>query len=308
MKTENKKLLVVGGTGFIGKNFVTQAVLNGYSVTVLSSGNTNKNYNISDIEYLIGDITDEKNLYQVLNKRRFTHVINLGGYVNHSCFFSGGSETILQHFDGVRNIVHCLNWDTLECYLQIGSSDEYGNTIAPQNECMREKPISPYSFGKTASTHFLQMLHSTKGFPSVICRLFLVYGPGQNFNRFLPQVISASLLNKSFSVSAGEQERDFCYITDVIDALFIALNEDKAKGELFNIASGIPITIRSMVEKVTFLAGGGKPQFGKIPYRKGENMSLYADISKAKKFLNWFPKIDLEVGLQSTLNFYSGKK
>jgi len=300
-------MLVVGGTGFIGSVFAKKAVENGYTVTVLSSGNANNIFFKDDIEYVVADITDKNNLSRVIEKRYFTHVVNFGGYVNHSKFNSGGFEVIHQHFDAVRNIVRCLNWDTLECFLQIGSSDEYGNVKGPQNECIREMPISPYSFGKTASTHFLQMLNFTEGFPSVIGRLFLVYGEGQSLNSFLPQVITACLENKMFPVSYGNQVRDFCYVMDVVDALFLALNEDKAKGELLNIASGIPISIREVVEKVTLLTGAGKPQFGQIPYRKGENMSLFADISKAKKILNWTPKISLEDGLTSTINFFSEK-
>lgn len=299
------KLLVVGGTGFIGNSFVNRALQNGHSVTILSSKGAREPYS-DDIEHLVADLTNAISLSNVLKKRCFTHVINFGGYINHSRFHFGGDGLISQHFDGVRNIVKCLNWDSLECFLQIGSSDEYGNSGSPQNECMREMPISPYSFGKSASTHFLQMLHSSEGFPSVICRLFLVYGPGQSLERFLPQVITASLRDKKFPVSSAEQIRDFCYITDVIDALFIALNESKAKGELFNIASGIPIVIRDIIERVTLLAGGGVPQFGQIPYRNGENMSLYADISKAKELLRWSPKTDLEAGLKSTVDFYSG--
>ena len=62
-------------------------------------------------------------------------------------------------------------------FVQIGSSDEYGNIKAPQQEESREHPISPYSIGKLASTQFLQMLHRTEGFPAVILRPFLIYGP-----------------------------------------------------------------------------------------------------------------------------------
>ena len=70
-------------------------------------------------------------------------------------------------------------------FVQIGSSDEYGNIKAPQHEESREHPISPYSIGKLASTQFLQMLHRTEGFPAVILRPFLIYGPGQDNKRFI---------------------------------------------------------------------------------------------------------------------------
>ena len=304
---DDKKLLVVGGTGFIGKTLALKASLIGYRVTILSSRNTHSVNRIPGIEYVIGDITDQRHLSSILKKRHFTHVVNLAGYVNHSGYYKDGEKIISQHFDGVRNLVQCLNRDALECFLQIGSSDEYGNNPSPQLEYTREMPISPYSFGKVASTHLLQMLHLTEGFPSVVCRIFIVFGPFQGFNRLIPSVISASLKNQSFPVSAGMQLRDFCYIDDVVDALLLALDDKHAHGHVINIGSGTPRPVRDVVETIVRIVGKGTPRFGEIEYRKGENMSLYADISKAKSLLNWSPKTDFVIGLSRTIDFYSGQ-
>ena len=79
----------------------------------------------------------------------------------------------------------------------------------PQCEELREQPISPYSLAKVASTHFLQMLQRTEGFPAVVLRLFLTYGPHQDNRRFLPQIIQACLRDDEFAVSDGHQLRDF---------------------------------------------------------------------------------------------------
>ena len=68
----------------------------------------------------------------------------------------------MMHFDLVRNIISCLNLQYVKKFIQIGSSDEYGKTACPQVETFRESPISPYSLGKTAISHFLQMLHLTE--------------------------------------------------------------------------------------------------------------------------------------------------
>ena len=111
----------------------------------------------------------------------------------HSKDFYGGKKVIDVHFGGVQNILQSVNLSALKRFVQIGSSDEYGNLSAPQTEDMRESPITPYSFGKVASTQLLQMLHRTEGLPIVILRLFLVYGPGQDYRRFIPQVIQGCL-------------------------------------------------------------------------------------------------------------------
>jgi nucleoside-diphosphate-sugar epimerase len=73
---------------------------------------------------------------------------------------------------------------------------------------------------------------------------------------------------------------------------------------VFNIASGQPITIRQVIEKVVSMVGGGKPDFGTIPYRAGENMALYADINLAEKMLGWHPVTAFDEGLRTTIAYY----
>ncbi|SVD68047.1 uncharacterized protein METZ01_LOCUS420901, partial [marine metagenome] len=172
---------------------------------------------------------------------------------------------------------------------------------------LREEPISPYSLAKVASTHFLQMLHRTEKFPAIILRLFLTYGPGQDAGRFLPQIIRGSLDNTEFPTSAGEQIRDFCYIDDTIRAILKVLVTPAVEGEVLNVASGEPISIRSMITKVCNLTGSGRPQYGKVLYRPGENMFLYANISKAKSILKWESLTSLDTGLKKTFDWFANE-
>tara|TARA_B100000401_G_C52655461_1_gene647592 strand:- start:448 stop:909 length:462 start_codon:yes stop_codon:yes gene_type:complete len=148
------------------------------------------------------------------------------------------------------------------------------------------------------------MLYKTEGLPVVTLRLFLVYGERQKTDRFLPFVIKSCLKNEKFPTSWGEQIRDFCYVSDIIDGIVIALREEKCNGKVINLASGVPISIREVVDKIVKNVGNGKPQFGEIKYRPQENMKLYADIEKAKKLLNWEPKVKLETGLIKTIKYY----
>ena len=120
-------------------------------------------------------------------------------------------------------------------FVQIGSSDEYGNNISPQSEDMREDPITPYSYAKTALTHFLQMLHKTENFPCVILRLFLVYGPRQKLDRFIPQVITGCLKNNEFDTSHGNQLRDFCYVDDIVQAILKSFENEEVNGKILNV-------------------------------------------------------------------------
>ena len=131
-----------------------------------------------------------------------------------------------------------------------------------------------------------------------------MFCPGQNTQRFLPQIIKGCLNDQSFPTSNGEQLRDFCYVEDVVDAIFLSLETIKSRGEVLNIASGQPVTIRRMIEIVQGLIGKGVPRFGEFPYRPGENMCLYADINKACDILGWSPTHSLESGLKKTISWY----
>ena len=297
-------LLVIGGTGFIGRSLSIEALRVGYEVVVLSLNAPTLEKIIKNVEYLQVDIVCLDELKEKLANYDFDYIVNLSGYVDHSNFSDGGKRALDVHFGGVQNILQSVNLKSLKRFVQIGSSDEYGGTHAPQDENMRESPISPYSLGKTASTQLLQMLYRAEGIPTVTLRLFLVYGPGQDNNRFIPQVIKGCLSSANFSTSSGNQLRDFCYVDDITNGILMALKNDKVNGKVINLASGKPVRIREVVELVQNKIGYGKADFGKIPYRTGENMELYADISKANEILKWKPFTSIEEGIKRTIEYY----
>ncbi len=302
-----KKLLILGGQGFIGSHLVALALQKKYQVTVLSvkkEGFSISIPGVEQVEIVTADATNSKDLQAVLKKKSFHYVINCAGYIDHKLYKNGGRQLVDQHFTLVMNLVEYLNRESLESFIQIGSSDEYGNLPSPQIENSRESPISPYSFGKVAATHFLQMLHRTENFPVVIVRIFLTYGPGQDNRRFLPQIIQGCLQNESFSTSEGEQVRDFCYISDITEGIFQVLETPAAKGQIINLASGKSISIRTIIDTICKMIGKGNPEYGKIPYRSGENMELYANIEKAYKLLGWVPTTSLEDGVKKTIHYY----
>ena len=302
-KQTTHRLLVVGGEGFIGQYVVEEGIKLGWEVTSISLTGS-KNKNSPKIRNIVVDISDLSQLKQKISGLKFEYVVNCGGYVDHSGFFKGGEKIINSHFFGLMNIVSVVDRRVLKKLVNIGSSDEYGNVSAPQVELLRERPISPYSLAKTSGSHFLQMLGHTEGFPATTLRLFLVYGPGQGSQRFLPQIITGCLNNKTFPVSEGNQVRDFCYVQDVVRAIFYCLNSTVCNGEVLNIGSGNPITIRQVVETVKHLLNGGQPLYGEIPYRTDECLKLYPDISKAMNLLDWKPAVSLEQGLSRTIQWF----
>ncbi|GJL81755.1 MAG: epimerase [marine bacterium B5-7] len=303
--SRRSSLLVVGGSGFIGGRIVEISRANGFEPVVLSRLKNIKTLEQgSDVESIHCDIRDRDDLENFLGDRQFSYVVNCGGYIDHASYSEGGDQVFNTHFSGLVNLVSILNESEIKGFVQLGSSDEYGRNPAPQAEEQRESPISCYSMAKVAATHFLQMLYRTEGFPAITIRPFLVYGPNQEIGRFLPQVIMGCLEGRSFPVSIGEQLRDFSYVDDIANAIILALKNDTCRGHVINVGSGSPVSIKGVVNRIKNLIGKGKPEFGKIPYRKGENMSLYPDVSKARSMLGWQPGIGLDEGLARTIDWY----
>ena len=147
------------------------------------------------------------------------------------------------------------------------------------------------------------MLYRAEGYPGVILRLFLTYGPGQSDDRLIPQVVKGCLQDKQFPVSKGEQYRDFCYVDDTIDGIFKTFKANDVDGQVINIASGKPVRIREVIETIKNRVGKGDPQFGAVPYRPGENMSLYASIDRATDLISWTPRTSLETGIYKTIEW-----
>ena len=278
-----------------------------WKITSVSLSSPSVERRIKGVRYINMDIRKFDEHTDVL-QQEYDYVVNLGGYVDHRLIKESGLMVIDSHYKGILKLIDILPRKKIKRFVQIGSSDEYGNTVSPQVEEIRENPISPYSFAKTATTHFLQMLHKTENYPVVILRPFLVYGPNQGTERFIPQVINGCLENKEFPASLGMQLRDFCYIDDVVEAIFVSLTEKNAIGQVINIGSGEPTTVRSIVEKIVANIGTGSPNYGEIPYRTGENMSLFADVNKAYSVLGWKPNVSFDEGVIRTIGWFTQKK
>ena len=298
------KLLVVGGTGFLGFHIAKEGINKGLEVYSFSKNPPSKNRYLDEVKYINIDLLEEERLLNYLENLEINYVVNSIGYVDHKLMKNGGDDVFKNHFLASKNLIFNLNRKYLKCFLHLGSSDEYGDNSSPQLEEAREAPISPYSFAKVATCHMLQMLHRTENFPAIILRLFLVYGPNQNKERFLPFIINESIKNKDYLITPGEQIRDFCYVDDIVSAIFIALNKENIFGEILNIASGNPVQIKKIVNLVVGILNKGRPIFGGINYRDNESMNLYASVKKAKDLLNWEPKISLEEGLTKTIDYF----
>ena len=295
------KVLIPGGTGFIGYHLCLFCIKKGWKVHSVSKSRPKKNRKVSGVKYILCDVTNKKKLKENLDEY-YDYIVNLSGYVDHS------KKKLINktHFNGCKNLANNFKKKWPKKFIQIGSSIEYGKQESPQKEILLKKIDTSSSYGnaKLASTFFLLSLFKKESYPISIIRPYLVYGPNQDNNRVIPFVINNSLEGNIFNCSPGNQLRDLLYIGDFVKAVYKSMKSNKNNGEVINIGSGKPVKIKSLILMIRNLVGKGKPKFSKIQIRSDEPVKLYPDILKAKKLLNWTPQVTLEQGLNKTINYY----
>jgi len=298
---KKNRILIAGGTGFIGYHLAKRCLKLNWKVVSISTKPPKKNRKLKNVNYLILDISNQKKIFEKLSTN-YDYVVNLAGYVDHS----HNVKTMKSHFDGCKNLSLFFLNSKIKKFVQVGSSIEYGKIKSPQIEKKNniQKTYSVYGKAKLLSTKFLLKLSKEHNFPSVIIRLYLVYGPNQDVNRIIPITIKNAIENKKFACSSGRQLRDFIYVEDVIRAIIKILKNKVIKGEILNIGSGKPITIKKVILKICTLINSGIPQFNKIKLRKDEILKLYPSIKKAKKLINWKPQVDMPSGLNKCIQYF----
>jgi len=295
-----KKILIVGGTGFIGYHLAKKTLRKGWSVTSFSTKAPKKIRYLPNVKYIICDITKKNILKKKINKN-FDYVVNLGGYVDHS----NKKKTFKSHYIGCKNLTEILLKNPPKAFLQMGSSVEYGTLKSPQKEDGKCNPKSIYGKAKLLASNHLINLYKKDGFPSTVLRLYLAYGPKQDLNRFLPIIIEGCKNNKKFPCSKGNQLRDFLHVRDLVDIIIKSLMSNKTKGQIINAGTGKPKKLKTIINYVRKISKGGYPQFGKVKLRKDEILKIYPSMKKIKKLINWTPRISFEKGVKNTIKFYN---
>ena len=305
-----KKLnvLVVGGTGFIGKNFIYNfRKKKNWNIYSVSRKLPTKSETIPNIKYKKCDILTKKDLSK-LNLKIFNYIIyaigpnSLGELKSKKDF-----NFHKQHYLALKRFILNLDLKNLRKFIFFGSSEEYGFLQSPHNENQEIRKLkNPYGTFKYKSSVYLKKLYNKINFPVVILRVYLTYGPYQRENRLLPQYLKAYFTKKKIYVTSGKQKKNFLFISDLIFLIQKCLTNKKANGEIFNVGTKKPILLSKI-----FLILKNKynilPQIDKKKMRISESKNSYPNISKAEKILSWRPKITLLQGLKYTVKYYKKK-
>jgi nucleoside-diphosphate-sugar epimerase len=307
---KNKRVLVTGGSGFIGSHLVTRLLEEGADVGVtVRYGNVMKNERLrhiwDDIRVIEADLRNRGAL-ACISEFAPEVVFHLAAYNHVGQSFVQVEECFDVNAKGTANLLDTCS-DSVEKFLYMSTSEVYGlQQDVPFVETMCPQPISPYAITKYAGEMYCQMKQRIGGERSlIILRPFNTFGPYQSAKAVIPELIVNCLRGGVIKTTGGEQTREFNYVTNVVDGLVLAAkHQGKIDGPI-NIAAGEEVSIRDLVKKIaTLTESRAELQIGALPYRPTEIWRMYADSSRAREMIGWEPKVSLEEGLKLTIDWF----
>jgi nucleoside-diphosphate-sugar epimerase len=290
------KVLVTGGSGFIGQHCLAQLRSKGYEVHVVSS---KPPLRIAGLQWHQANLLDITQIKDLVYKVKPSHLLHLAWYTEHGKYWTSqenfkwvqASLTLLHEFTesgGQRFVVAgtCAEYDW--------SYDIYAESSTP---C---RPWTLYGAAKYSMEILLESWSRQTGLSSACGRIFLLYGPGESPSRLVPSVVNSLLLGEPALCTHGGQVRDFMYVADVA-AGFIALLESDVRGPV-NIASGEAVSLRDVVYTIADkLNRRDLVRLGYVSSNINEPAKMIADVGRLRDEVGFVPSFELEQGIALTI-------
>ena len=326
-------ILVSGGAGFIGGNFVLdwlerhdEAIVNLDKLTYAGNLDTLKGLNGDDRHVFVhGDIGDRKLVSDLLLMHKPRAVINFAAESHVDRSIRGPGDFIQTNIVGTFNLLEAVRgyWDGLPerekqgfRFLHVSTDEVYGTLSkedAPFNELNRYEPNSPYSASKAASDHLVRAWHHTYGLPVLTTNCSNNYGPYHFPEKLIPLVILNALSGKSLPIYGdGQQVRDWLYVRDHCSAIRRVLEAGKL-GETYNVGGwnekpnlDVVHTICAILDELRPKADGARygDQITFVKDRPGHDRRYAIDARKLERELGWKPAETFETGIRKTIAWY----
>ena len=324
-------LLVTGGAGFIGGNFVLQAVADGLTVVNLDAltyaGNRDTLASLdgnADHVFVHGDIGDRALVAQLLAEHRPDAVVNFAAESHVDRSIDGPAAFIQTNVVGTLALLEAVrdHWKSLQVqakdafrFLHVSTDEVYGSLgdTGKFTEDTPYAPNSPYSASKAASDHLVRAFHHTYGLPVLTTNCSNNYGPYHFPEKLIPLVIAKALAGEPLPVYGdGRQVRDWLFVRDHCAAIRTVLAKGRV-GETYNVGGNAEMQNIEVVKAICALLDqrrpreDGKPRESQIAYvadRPGHDRRYAIDASKLRDELGWEPEYSFERGIAETIDWY----
>jgi nucleoside-diphosphate-sugar epimerase len=292
MQTKGK-VLVTGGTGFIGTELVEQLHVRGYEVTILDR--KDKPIGLDHVKYIQGELSNPARCVMACGNQDY--VIHLAAKARIPESFINPDEYFDSNVTGTRNILTAASAVGVRKFIYAGSSSVYGNNTPPNKPNHKPDPLNYYAMSKLFGEHLCKQYKIMFNLNYNILRFFTVYSENQPTSLLFGKFAQMVKEGKPVTIHGdGEFKRDFIHVSDVASAC-IASMESKVKNDTFNVGTGTSISVNGVVDILKKYA----PDLEAINVDKprGYAPETLADISKTKNLLNWSPKIEIVPGLNT---------
>ena len=319
-----KKIIVTGGSGFIGTNLVNLLVKKKFFVINIdklsySSNNSNHINKTKNYKFIKSDINNFKKIKNVIKLYKPIAIFNLAAETHVDRSIDSPKNFIQSNILGVYNLLEVLKYfkkkNKIIKLIHISTDEVYGDILAGRaDEKFPYQPSSPYSASKASADHLIKSYIRTYKIPAIISNCSNNYGPYQFPEKLIPKIISNIISNKPLPIyGKGKNSREWIYVNDHCEALFRLYLKGKV-GQSYNIGSNKNLRNIELVKKILRIIKMKKFKIGKkvkikfVKDRPGHDLRYALNNKKINKEIKWKPKTSLDRGLSVTIDWYLNNK
>ena len=314
-----KKMLITGGAGFIGSNFIHYILskYNDYQVINLDKLTYAANLdNLKDIEdnknyrFIHGDIADQEFIFKLFENEKFDIVINFAAESHVDNSILNPQIFTITNILGTQVLLDACRKYNIKRFHQISTDEVYGELPLDDNSILfTEKtplnPSSPYSASKASADMLVKSYYRTYSLPITISRCSNNYGPYQHLEKLIPLMISKAINNANLPVYGnGLNVRDWLHVYDHCTAIDLIIHEGKI-GEIYNIGGNNEKSNIDVVKIILKELGKSEKLIKYVNDRPGHDLRYAIDSTKIKTTLNWKPVYSFEKGILDTIKWYT---
>ena len=318
-----KKVVVTGGSGFIGSNLVKLLLKKKYFVINIDKVSYSANpYNIKDLKnkkkyvFIKTDINNKKKITQIINKYKPEGIFNLAAETHVDRSIDSPKDFINSNILGVYNLLESIliykkKYKRKIKLIHISTDEVYGDMVKGRSDEKHPyNPSSPYSASKASADHLIKAYIRTYKFPAIVSNCCNNYGPNQFPEKLIPKLIFNIINNKNLPIyGKGKNSREWIHVQDHCEALLLIFLKGTL-GETYNVGSNqninnIDLTIKllKIIKKSSFKVGK-KVKIKFVKHRPGHDLRYALNSKKINKKLKWKSNILLKDGLLQTFNWY----